>query len=52
MDVRSVAAGLGGEFPGHSQPFFETCLPVFPSEAGSLSMSILFVEKMDILGFK
>lgn len=24
MDVRSVAAGLGGEFPGHSQPFFET----------------------------
>lgn len=30
MDVRSVAAGLGGEFPGHSQQFFETLSPSVP----------------------
>ena len=30
MEVRSVAAGFGGEFPDHSQPFFETLSPGVP----------------------
>lgn len=30
MEVRSVAAGFGGEFPDHSQPFFETLSPSVP----------------------